>query len=217
MAFPEESSQADDVNNASSNMLLRESTELETADKTESEEEADGSMTPPVPTEFTYDDSTDDSSDGGASSDSDDDDDRPLNGLFGKSNANNGEFSWDSTFIPNLYRLIELRSDTSTTGTVDKAIIHPIDLGNLCNALAPESYHSIADIRFEKLGKEHLDLVGCYGNRELILKLLLQSNCIDQDRYDELVKSERDSDSVRTSNSLTTGLYLLFVKPQLGF
>ena len=43
-----------DVNNASSNMLLRESTELETADKTESEEEADGSMTPPVPTEFTY-------------------------------------------------------------------------------------------------------------------------------------------------------------------
>jgi len=65
---------------------------------------------------------------------------------------------------------------------VDKAIIHPTDLGNLCNALAPESYHSIADIRFEKLGKEHLDLVGCYGNRKLILKLLLQSNCINQDR-----------------------------------
>ena len=65
---------------------------------------------------------------------------------------------------------------------MDKAIIHPPDLGNLCNALAPESYHSIADIRFEKLGKEHLDLVGCYGNRELILKLLLQSNCINQDR-----------------------------------
>ena len=65
---------------------------------------------------------------------------------------------------------------------MDKAIIYPLDLRNLCNALAPESYHSIADIRFEKLGKEHLDLVGCYGNRELILKLLLQSNCIDQDR-----------------------------------
>ena len=65
---------------------------------------------------------------------------------------------------------------------VDKAIIHPTDLGNLCNALAPESYHSIADIRFEKLGKEHLDLVVCYGNRELILKLLLQSACINQDR-----------------------------------
>ena len=65
---------------------------------------------------------------------------------------------------------------------MDKAIIHPPDLKNLCNALAPESYHSIADIRFEKLGKEHLDLVGCYGNRELILKLLLQSNCINQDR-----------------------------------
>ena len=34
--------------------------------------------------------------------------------------TNNGEFAWrrtDSTFIQNLYRLIELRSDTSTTGT----------------------------------------------------------------------------------------------------
>jgi len=45
-------------------------------------------------------------------------DDRSSNGFFG--DINNGEFAWrrtDSTFIQNLYRLIELRSDTSTTGT----------------------------------------------------------------------------------------------------
>ncbi|CAG8469339.1 6448_t:CDS:2, partial [Paraglomus brasilianum] len=138
-------------------------------------------------------------------------DDRSLNGSFDDTSNSGGEFR------PNLYRLIELRSDTSTAGTVDKAIIHPIDLGKLCNALAPESYQSVKDIRFEKLGTEPLDLVGCYGNRELILKLLLQSNCINQDKYDELVQSERDPDSVRTSTLLTTGLYLLLIKPHLGF
>ncbi|CAG8614712.1 4746_t:CDS:2 [Paraglomus brasilianum] len=207
MEFPEEASQPDEVNNVNSDMPAPEDTEFKTTHETESSEDANSSTTRPVSTEFfapdfdTIWEQSDDLSDN-LSNDLPDDvpntndlpddlpdassysyDDRSSNGFFG--DINNGEFAWrrtDSTFIQNLYRLIELRSDTSTTGTVDKAIIHPPDLGNLCNTLAPESYHSIADIRFEKLGKEHLDLVGCYGNRELILKLLLQSNCINQDR-----------------------------------
>ncbi|CAG8636539.1 310_t:CDS:2, partial [Paraglomus occultum] len=179
---------AEEANNVNRDTLVPENIELKTTLETESSEDTNDS---PVFTEFAPDFDT----------------------IEDQANFNNGEFAWRGTPIQNLYRLIELRSDTSTTGTVDKAIIHPQDLGNLCNALAPESYHSIADIRFEKLGKEHLDLVGCYGNRKLILKLLLQSNCINQDSYEKLVKSERDSDPVLAGTSLTTGLYLLLIKP----
>ncbi|CAG8668025.1 3805_t:CDS:2, partial [Paraglomus brasilianum] len=158
MEFPEEISQADEVNMFDA--------ELKTIDKTKSSEDANGSATPPVSTEFATDydaigEQSDDLSDNLSNTNTNDLDDLPASYSYDdRSFYGLSKFSKfrDSKFIPNLYRLIELRSDTSTNGTVDKAIIHPTDLGNLCNALAPESYHSIADIRFEKLGKEHLDL-----------------------------------------------------------
>ncbi|CAG8569348.1 1616_t:CDS:2, partial [Paraglomus occultum] len=182
MEFTEETSHADEVNSVNSDMRVPENTELKTTHETENSGNTNGSTTLPVSTEFVPSDTLTLSDDLPNFNYLPSNGDRSLNGF----DDTNGEFAWrgtDGTIIKNLYRLIELRSDTSTTGTVDKAIIHPPDLENLCNALAPESYHSIADIRFEKLGKEHLDLVGCFGNRELILKLLLQSNCINQDRF----------------------------------
>ena len=65
---------------------------------------------------------------------------------------------------------------------VHKAVIHPTDLEKVCKSLAQGSYRSISDIRFAKLAEVKIRLVGCYGNRELIFKLLLQNNVIDKHR-----------------------------------
>ncbi|CAG8657561.1 9418_t:CDS:2, partial [Paraglomus brasilianum] len=102
-------------------------------------------------------------------------------------------------------------------GLVHKAVIHPTDLEKVCKSLAQGSYRSISDIRFAKLAKVKIRLVGCYGNRELIFKLLLQNNVIDKHRYEEFIDAERKPDSVRSLKpTLAAGLYLLKIKSDLG-
>ena len=81
---------------------------------------------------------TDDLSDLSNVNDGASNDDRSLNGLFDDTfmKSNNGEFVWrrtDGTLIQNLYRLIELRPDTSTTGTGNILFInHAIHHSFLC-------------------------------------------------------------------------------------
>ncbi|CAG8512945.1 2270_t:CDS:2, partial [Paraglomus brasilianum] len=119
--------------------------------------------------------------------------------------------------IPNFYQLIELCADESDMGLVHKAVIHPTDLERVCKSLAQESYRSISDIRFAKLAEVKIRIVGCYGNRELIFKLLLQNNVIDKHRYEEFIDAERKPESVRSLKpTLATGLYLLKIKSDLG-
>ena len=65
---------------------------------------------------------------------------------------------------------------------VRKAIIYPEELEKVCNMLTPGSYRSVSDIQFKQLANVDIQLVGCYGNCEIISKLLLQNNVIDKDR-----------------------------------
>ncbi|CAG8549486.1 1197_t:CDS:10 [Paraglomus brasilianum] len=115
--------------------------------------------------------------------------------------------------IPNLYQLVELCLDESTTSSerrdslVRKAIIYPEELEKVCNMLTPGSYRSVSDIQFKQLANVDIQLVGCYGNCEIISKLLLQNNVIDKDRYEKFIKGEQ---------TLATGLYLLIVEPDMN-
>ncbi|CAG8560815.1 10675_t:CDS:10, partial [Paraglomus brasilianum] len=114
--------------------------------------------------------------------------------------------------IPNLYQLVQLCLDESTTGRsdslVNKAIIYPEELEKVCNKLAPGSCRSVSDIQFKQLADVNVQLVGCYGNRETISKLLLQNNVIDKDRYEKFIKGEQ---------TLATGLYLLIIESNMNF
>ncbi|CAG8632743.1 7120_t:CDS:10, partial [Paraglomus brasilianum] len=109
--------------------------------------------------------------------------------------------------IPNLYQLVELCLDKSTTSSVRKAIIHPEELEKVCNTLVPGSYRSVSDIQFNELADVDIQLIGCYGNYKIISKLLLQNKVIDKDRYEKFIKDEQ---------SLAPGLYLLIIESDMN-
>ncbi|CAG8584575.1 25121_t:CDS:10, partial [Gigaspora margarita] len=82
--------------------------------------------------------------------------------------------------IPGLYRLLDLCKDKGSNGLVDKILISQQHLKKLCNEMVPNSLKSISKIQFEQLNSCHVRLIGCYGRNDLIAKLLLNKNVIDQ-------------------------------------
>ncbi|CAG8481869.1 692_t:CDS:10 [Paraglomus occultum] len=116
--------------------------------------------------------------------------------------------------IPNLYKLAELYMDEDSAQNI---VIQPSDLKKICNLLAPGSYHSVSDIGFEQLARVPIRLIGCYGNREVIFKWLLQNNVMGEYRCKESVKTEREHETVyNESPTPGNGFYLLMLKPDLG-
>ncbi|GBB83179.1 hypothetical protein RclHR1_00010061 [Rhizophagus clarus] len=82
--------------------------------------------------------------------------------------------------ISNLYRLLDLCNDDGSNGIVDKIIISKEHLRRLCNDMVPSSFKSISEINYTELNSKSFRLIGCYGNRNLIAKLLLNNDMIDQ-------------------------------------
>ncbi|CAB5384280.1 unnamed protein product [Rhizophagus irregularis] len=91
--------------------------------------------------------------------------------------------------ISKLYRLLDLRNDEGSNGIVDKIIISKEYLRKLCNDMVPSSFKSISEINYTELNSISFRLIGCYGNRNLIAKFLLNRNIIDQKLYDSLTTS----------------------------
>jgi hypothetical protein len=63
---------------------------------------------------------------------------------------------------------------------VNKIIISKKCLKRLCTELVPSSFKTISEINYAELNKASFNLVGCYGNYELIARLLLNKKIIDQ-------------------------------------
>ncbi|CAJ0745662.1 24557_t:CDS:2, partial [Entrophospora sp. SA101] len=103
-------------------------------------------------------------------------------------------------YIPGLYLLLDLKKDEGSNG-----------LEKLCNELVPKIFKSVSNINYKKLNKVSFNLVGCYGNSELIAKLLLIKKIINQKVCDLLVSSNKTG-----SPSLRSGIYLLIVNVNLG-
>ncbi|CAJ0745698.1 13889_t:CDS:2 [Entrophospora sp. SA101] len=114
-------------------------------------------------------------------------------------------------YIPGLYLLLDLKKDEGSNGLVNKIIISKESLEKFCNDLAPSSFKSASDIKYTELNRVSFHLVGCYGNYELIAKLLLIKKTINRKMYKLLVSSNKTG-----SPSLHSGIYLLIVNVNLG-
>ncbi|CAG8545615.1 947_t:CDS:10, partial [Funneliformis mosseae] len=97
----------------------------------------------------------------------------------------------------------------------DKTIISKDFLSKLCNDMVPSSFKSISEINYTELNLISVRLIGCYGNRHLIAKLLLNLKIVDQEIYDLLTPSRPFIDD---SNKpfLRPGIYLLVLNPDFG-
>ncbi|GES77125.1 hypothetical protein GLOIN_2v1781565 [Rhizophagus clarus] len=115
-------------------------------------------------------------------------------------------------YIPGLYRLIDLCKDDYSKGFVDKTIVSIESLKKLCNNMVPLSFKSISDVNFTKLNSISFRLIGCYGNHTLIARLLLNKKIIRKKIYDLLIISQPSMDK----SSLSPGIYLLLINPNLG-
>ncbi|CAB4420461.1 unnamed protein product [Rhizophagus irregularis] len=116
--------------------------------------------------------------------------------------------------IIGLYRLLDLCNDDDSNGIVDKIIISKEQLRKLCNDMVPSSFKSISEINYTKLNSISIRLIGCYGNRNLIAKLMLNRNIINQQIYDLLTATVSIDDINKPS--LRPGIYLLKVNSNLG-
>uniref|UniRef100_U9TV20 Uncharacterized protein n=1 Tax=Rhizophagus irregularis (strain DAOM 181602 / DAOM 197198 / MUCL 43194) TaxID=747089 RepID=U9TV20_RHIID len=118
--------------------------------------------------------------------------------------------------IIGLYRLLDLCNDDGSNGIgkFSCEIKMLEQLRKLCNDMVPSSFKSISEINYTKLNSVSFRLIGCYGNRNLIAKLLLNRNLINQQIYDLLTVTASINDINKPS--LRPGIYLLKVNSNLG-
>ncbi|RHZ44791.1 hypothetical protein Glove_709g38 [Diversispora epigaea] len=119
-------------------------------------------------------------------------------------------------YIPGMYRLLDLYKDDGSNGLVDKIIISKDSLKKLCNELVPYSFNSISEINYNRLNLITFRLIGCYGNHELISKLLLNKRIINKQVFDCLTSKETSTFESRNKSSLRPGIYLLIINPEVG-
>ncbi|CAB4446571.1 unnamed protein product [Rhizophagus irregularis] len=138
-----------------------------------------------------------------------------TNDMTTSSQANYNEDSSDlANRINGLYRLLDLCNDDGSSGIVDKIIISKEYLGKLCNDMVQSSFKSISEINYSELNSISFRLIGCYGNRILIAKLLLNKNIIDQQLYKLFTTSVSINDTNKPS--LLPGIYFLKVNSNFG-
>ncbi|CAI2198795.1 6231_t:CDS:2, partial [Funneliformis geosporum] len=105
-------------------------------------------------------------------------------------------------FLPGFYRLLDL----CKYDKIDKISLSKEGLEQLCNNFISDSYQSISEIDYNKLNSKSLQLIGCYGNHNLIAKLLLNQEKIDQRLYEMMIRP----------SSLRPGIYFLVYNSKLG-
>ncbi|CAG8527981.1 4800_t:CDS:10 [Funneliformis mosseae] len=104
-------------------------------------------------------------------------------------------------YISGFYCLLDLHNDT-----IDHISVSKEGLKNLCNDFVSDSFQSVSEIDYKQLNSQSLHLIGCYGNHNLIAKLLLNHEKIDQPLYDMLIRP----------SSLRPGIYFLVFNSKLG-
>ncbi|CAG8529032.1 12160_t:CDS:10, partial [Funneliformis caledonium] len=104
-------------------------------------------------------------------------------------------------YISGFYCLLDLHNDT-----IDHISVSKEGLKNLCNDFVSDSFQSVSEIDYKQLNSQSLHLIGCYGNHDLIAKLLLNHEKIDQPLYEMLIRP----------SSLRPGIYFLVFNSKLG-
>lgn len=84
--------------------------------------------------------------------------------------------------VKGLFRLLDLYSETTNSGLVDKIIISQASLGEFINTILPGAYTNVTKIDFNRLDREaRLPLIGIYGSKSEIIRFLQAAGSIDDD------------------------------------
>ncbi|KIO19084.1 hypothetical protein M407DRAFT_44020, partial [Tulasnella calospora MUT 4182] len=110
--------------------------------------------------------------------------------------------------VKGLFRLLDLYSETTNSGLVDKIIISQASLGEFINTILPGAYTNVTKIDFNRLDRDaQLPLIGLYGSKSEIIRFLQAAGSIDDD-VAGLLQLPEDI-SIRTRPVLRSGIYLL--------
>ncbi|KAG9024251.1 hypothetical protein FRB95_011739 [Tulasnella sp. JGI-2019a] len=109
--------------------------------------------------------------------------------------------------IDGLFRLLDLYSEESSSGLVDKIIIAEDSLKSLINVLAPGAHRSITKIDFAALDRIQIKVIGIYGSKTELVKFFCKIGIIS----DNVAKLLLLSDEIRgpSQSELRSGIYLL--------
>ncbi|KAG9014447.1 hypothetical protein FRB93_013572 [Tulasnella sp. JGI-2019a] len=112
--------------------------------------------------------------------------------------------------IKGLFRLLDLYSEQSSGGLVDKILIAQDSLKSLIDTLSPGAYTSITKIDFAALDHVHIRAIGLYGSKSEIVRLLQGADAVDKETANLLLLLDHDRKAFQLS--LRSGIYL-FLPP----
>ncbi|KAG8900443.1 hypothetical protein FRB99_006039 [Tulasnella sp. 403] len=81
--------------------------------------------------------------------------------------------------VKGLYRLLDLYSENTADGLVDKIIISQESLKNFLDTVRPGSYKSLTKIDFHDLDHVSINAIGIYGSKREIVRLLRDTGAVD--------------------------------------
>ncbi|KAG8215603.1 hypothetical protein J3R82DRAFT_7468 [Butyriboletus roseoflavus] len=114
--------------------------------------------------------------------------------------------------IKGMYRILDLISEQSSGGLVDKIIISQNSLEAFINNVCPGAYVSMTRVNFRVLDNFAIKPVGVYGSKVELVRFLLQLGAIPEIIATQLLI---DSDThERTRPALRSGLYIITTPEQ---
>ncbi|KAG9039494.1 hypothetical protein FS837_000975, partial [Tulasnella sp. UAMH 9824] len=117
--------------------------------------------------------------------------------------------------ISRLFRLLDLFSEASSAGYIDKIIIDHVSMGDAMNTLRDGSYKTIRNIDFAALDGVAIKPVGLYGSKSALIETLMTLGVVDKSLLGTVASAEDLPQPVnrnQLSPSLRSGIYL-FIPP----
>ncbi|KAF8906874.1 hypothetical protein CPB85DRAFT_1436733 [Mucidula mucida] len=112
--------------------------------------------------------------------------------------------------LKDTYRLLDLISEQSSGGTVDKIIIDQPSLSSFINDVCPGAYQSMTRVDFKALDRLSLQPIGIYGPKNELASFLVSVGVLRQDEQQRIV-----SDNPHVG--LSSGLYLVKTSPASAY
>ncbi|KAI6163533.1 hypothetical protein EDD17DRAFT_475985 [Pisolithus thermaeus] len=109
--------------------------------------------------------------------------------------------------VKGLYRVLDLISEQSSGGLVDKIVISQNTLEAFLNIVCPGAYASVTKVNFKALDQYIVKPVGVYGSKAVIIRLLSELRVVDDALAARLLVEP--STTGPTKSTLRSGLYLL--------
>ncbi|KAJ7587977.1 hypothetical protein C8J56DRAFT_860684 [Mycena floridula] len=113
-----------------------------------------------------------------------------------------------------MYRMLDLISEQSSGGLVEKIIIDQFSFQRLLDDLCPGAYVSLTRVNFKVLDQLTVKPVGIYGSRESIVELLLNLDIVDNATSVSLALISAKDDG--PGPKLRSGLYFIRVTKKSG-